>query len=125
MRHTVGRVEDIPPGDSRLVSYAVDLTVEGERQQPKDVVTETGMSLKRGVLTTTRSASTPRTWATGSLIGPVISVCAVGRSRGPPTANAGSCFGTPKTVPRLTGFWRKQSRLSILEGGRITLDRRR
>ena len=44
------RMEDIPPGDTRLVSYAVDLAVEGERQAPKVSIVETGLSLKRRFL---------------------------------------------------------------------------
>lgn len=48
------KMEDIPPGDSRLVSYAVDLSVEGERQGPAQSTTETSLSLKRGVLIVTR-----------------------------------------------------------------------
>ena len=48
------RMEDIPPGDTRLISYAVDLAVEGERQGPGVSMIETALSLKRGVLTATR-----------------------------------------------------------------------
>ncbi len=48
------KMEDIPPGDSRLVSYAVDLTIEGERQGPNGSQTETSLSLKHGVLIVTR-----------------------------------------------------------------------
>jgi hypothetical protein len=48
------RMEDIPPGDSRLVSYAVDLAVEGERQGEGVTSTETALILRRGVLTITR-----------------------------------------------------------------------
>src|SRR5437588_499034 len=48
------KMEDIPPGDSRLVSYAVDLSVEGERQSQGANFFETSMSLRRGVLTITR-----------------------------------------------------------------------
>lgn len=44
------RMEDVPPGDSRLLSYAVDLSVEGERQGPSTASVETSMSLRRGVL---------------------------------------------------------------------------
>ncbi len=44
------RMEDIPPGDTRLLSYAVDLSVEGERQGPAATSVETSVSLKRGVL---------------------------------------------------------------------------
>src|SRR5262249_5794581 len=41
-------------GDSRLVSYAVDISVEGERQAPSSSSLETSYSLKRGVLLVTR-----------------------------------------------------------------------
>ena len=44
------RMEDVPPGDTRLLSYAVDLSVEGERQGPAVVAVDTTMTLKRGVL---------------------------------------------------------------------------
>lgn len=44
------RMEDIPPGDSRLLSYAVDLAIEGERQAPQTTVVETGLSLKHRLL---------------------------------------------------------------------------
>lgn len=44
------RMEDIPPGDTRLLSYAVDLSVEGERQGNAVTNVETSFSLKRGVL---------------------------------------------------------------------------
>jgi len=48
------KMEDIPPGDNRLVSYAVDLSIEGERQGPNASIYETSLTLKRGVLTATR-----------------------------------------------------------------------
>ncbi len=48
------RMEDIPPGDNRLITYAVDMTVEGERQGPAVDSIETTLSLKRGVLTASR-----------------------------------------------------------------------
>jgi hypothetical protein len=48
------KMEDIPPGDNRLVSYAVDLSIEGERQGPNASMYETSLTLKRGVLTATR-----------------------------------------------------------------------
>ena len=44
------RMEDIPPGDTRLVSYAVDLEIEGERQTPKVSNIEIGLSLKNSLL---------------------------------------------------------------------------
>ncbi|HLJ55747.1 MAG TPA: hypothetical protein VKT77_11980, partial [Chthonomonadaceae bacterium] len=44
------RMEDIPPGDTRLLSYAVDLTVECERQATAGSNTETTFTLRRGVL---------------------------------------------------------------------------
>ena len=48
------RMEDIPPGDSRLITYAVDLTVEGERQGPGTDMIESTLTLKRGVLLVSR-----------------------------------------------------------------------
>ena len=48
------RMEDVPPGDTRLVSYAVDLAVEGERQGQGTTTTETRLALRRGVLIITR-----------------------------------------------------------------------
>ena len=48
------RMEDIPPGDSRLLTYAVDLTVEGERQGPGSDMIESTLNLKRGVLLVSR-----------------------------------------------------------------------
>ncbi len=48
------RMEDIPPGDTRLLSYAVDLAVEGERQTPKTTIIDTGLSLKRRLLVIAR-----------------------------------------------------------------------
>nr|CAA9256167.1 hypothetical protein AVDCRST_MAG63-2187 [uncultured Armatimonadetes bacterium] len=48
------RMEDVPPGDSRLVTYAVDLSVEGERQGAGTTATQTSLALRRGVLTITR-----------------------------------------------------------------------
>ena len=67
------RMEDIPPKDTRLLSYAVDMAVEGERQTPKVTTVETGLSLKRRILLISRreriettytfksKADTPRT----------------------------------------------------------------
>lgn len=44
------RMEDIPPDDSRLITYAVDLAVEGERQQKSVATSQTNLSIRRGVL---------------------------------------------------------------------------
>jgi hypothetical protein len=44
------RMEDVPPGDSRLVTYAVDLSVQGERQGPTGSGLETAFALRRGLL---------------------------------------------------------------------------
>ncbi len=44
------RMEDIPPGDSRLLTYAVDLAVEGERQPIAAATVETGFSLRQRTL---------------------------------------------------------------------------
>jgi hypothetical protein len=47
-------MEDVPPGDSRLLPYAVDLAVAGERRNGDATRIETGVSIRRGVLTLTR-----------------------------------------------------------------------
>ena len=44
------RMEDVPPGDTRLLTYAVDLAVECEKQDGQIVRRETNLSVKRGVL---------------------------------------------------------------------------
>lgn len=49
------RMEDIPPGDNRLVTYAVDLSIEGDRQGGNSTSTEGAISIQRGVLITTRT----------------------------------------------------------------------
>lgn len=46
-------VEDLPPGDSRLISYAVDLSILGERQDTLDSQTRTTLAIHEGVLTVT------------------------------------------------------------------------
>jgi hypothetical protein len=56
------RMEDIPPGDTRLLSYAVDLAVEGERQSPKVTVVDTGLSIKRRFLVITRKERVETTY---------------------------------------------------------------
>ncbi|MBC8101544.1 MAG: hypothetical protein H7Z41_03020, partial [Cytophagales bacterium] len=48
------RMEDIPPGDSRLVTYAVDLSVEGDRRGNGVTRQQTTFTIKRGVLALTR-----------------------------------------------------------------------
>ena len=48
------RMEDIPPGDSRLITYAVDLAVEGERRDGRGSVTRETLTIRRGVLNLTR-----------------------------------------------------------------------
>jgi hypothetical protein len=52
------RMEDIPPGDARLVTYAVDLAVEGERQNAGYSNPETSLSIRRGVFIITRRERT-------------------------------------------------------------------
>ena len=52
------RMLDVPPGDSRFVTYALDLSVQGERQNLAGTTTETGISIRRGVLTVNRKART-------------------------------------------------------------------
>ena len=46
-------VEDVPPGDSRLISYAVDLSIVGERQDTTQNQTRTTLTIHDGVLTAT------------------------------------------------------------------------
>lgn len=48
------RMEDVPPGDSRIVSYAVDLAIEAELEGPTVSTFENSLSIKRGILTATR-----------------------------------------------------------------------
>nr|MDQ2688530.1 DUF4139 domain-containing protein [Armatimonadota bacterium] len=48
------KMEDVAPGASRLISYAVDLSVQGDRQQTDPSSTRTSLSLKRGVLILTK-----------------------------------------------------------------------
>jgi hypothetical protein len=47
------RMEEIPPGDSRLITYAVDLAVEGERQQTHRRRNEFTLRIQNGILTIT------------------------------------------------------------------------
>ena len=47
-------MEDLAPGATRLISYAVDLSVQGDRQQTDPSSTRTSLSLKRGVLILTK-----------------------------------------------------------------------
>ena len=46
-------MEDVPPGDSRLISYAVDLSIAGERQDTVQNQTRTTLAIHGGVLTVT------------------------------------------------------------------------
>lgn len=46
-------MEDVPPGDSRLISYAVDLSILGERQDTTQAQTRTTLAVHAGVLTIT------------------------------------------------------------------------
>ena len=51
-------MEDVPPGDTRLISYAVDLSIVGERQDLGTNQTRTTLAISNGVLTiTVRSRS--------------------------------------------------------------------
>lgn len=56
------RMEDVPPGDSRLISYAVDLTVEGEQQQAGGPTPEMSLTLRRGILTISRKERSETTY---------------------------------------------------------------
>ena len=49
------RMEDIPPGDSRLITYAVDLGVEGDRKQQYQPTERIGLIIRRGVMTISRN----------------------------------------------------------------------
>ena len=51
-------MEDIPPGDSRLISYAVDLSVVGEQQDLGTDAVRTVLKIHAGVLTITTHSST-------------------------------------------------------------------
>ena len=46
------RLEDVPPGDSRIVTYAVDLSMACSRETPVENGSITSVSAHRGVLTT-------------------------------------------------------------------------
>ncbi|MGI4791764.1 MAG: hypothetical protein ACRYFS_23325 [Janthinobacterium lividum] len=46
-------MEDVPPGDTRLISYAVDLSIVGERQQLGTNQIRTTLAIHSGVLTIT------------------------------------------------------------------------
>lgn len=48
------RMEDIPPGDSRLITYAVDLAVECERRDGRGSFTKETFQIRRGVLQISR-----------------------------------------------------------------------
>ncbi|MGC4042613.1 MAG: hypothetical protein QM758_02295 [Armatimonas sp.] len=45
------RMEDVPPGDERLLTYAVDLAIEGERIRELQQQHITKLRVKKGVLT--------------------------------------------------------------------------
>lgn len=47
------RMEDVPPGDSRLISYAVDLSVLGNREILDAAQPRIALAIKNGVLTVT------------------------------------------------------------------------
>ncbi|MCX6360889.1 MAG: hypothetical protein NT029_13845 [Armatimonadetes bacterium] len=49
------KMEDVPKGDARYISYAVDLSVEGDRRDPGGSSEEVTSFLRRGVLTCTRT----------------------------------------------------------------------
>ena len=46
-------MEDVPPGDTRLISYAVDLSIVGERQNKSVNARRTTLAIHHGVLTIT------------------------------------------------------------------------
>lgn len=47
------RMEDVPPGDSRLISYAVDLSLLGNRETLDAAQPRVALAIKNGVLTVT------------------------------------------------------------------------
>ncbi len=47
------RMEDVPPGDSRLISYAVDLSILGNRENIDTAQPRLALAIKNGVLTVT------------------------------------------------------------------------
>jgi len=52
------RMEDVSPGETRLISYAVDLSVQGDRKVHGTGGVQTTLYLHRGVLTITRRTRT-------------------------------------------------------------------
>ncbi|WP_394796770.1 DUF4139 domain-containing protein [Armatimonas sp.] len=52
------RMQDIPPGDTRILTYAVDLGLQGEQKDNGGTAVETSLTIKRGVLTSTRKETT-------------------------------------------------------------------
>ncbi len=52
------RMEDVSPGETRLISYAVDLSVQGDRKTRGAGGVQTSLALHRGVLTVTRRTRT-------------------------------------------------------------------
>jgi len=49
------RMEDVSPGETRLISYAVDLSVQGSKDMRGGGIVQTSLYLHRGVLSITRS----------------------------------------------------------------------
>ena len=54
------RLDDVPPGQDRLISYALDLKAEVEAQTPGETQELVGVSVKRGLLYATRKWSEER-----------------------------------------------------------------
>ncbi|WP_309712698.1 DUF4139 domain-containing protein [Armatimonas sp.] len=52
------RMLDIPPGDNRILTYAVDLGLQGEVQNKGGSSVETSLTIKRGVLISSRKETT-------------------------------------------------------------------
>ncbi len=48
------RMGEVPPGDNRLITYAVDLAIDVERQQSQEAGEEVTLTVRRGVLFQTR-----------------------------------------------------------------------
>ncbi|WP_395094836.1 hypothetical protein [Armatimonas sp.] len=52
------RMQDIPPGDTRILTYAVDLGLQGEQKDNGGTAVETSLTIKRGVLISARKETT-------------------------------------------------------------------
>ncbi len=60
------RMEDVLPGDTRLITYAVDLSLQCDTTSPGNNVQEASVSIKRGVLTFNRREISETTYTVHS-----------------------------------------------------------